>query len=323
MFFTENSFAKTPSVAAKHAAVFDITSGEFIYRKNSRTLVPPASTIKILTAMVIIDRFKTDRVITVPSSVIKVSPYKLYLKPKQKYKVIDLLYALLIRSANDAAHVLAVRSYGSETKFAKAMNAKAEKIGCTMSEFRNPHGLPNEKQRTTAADISLITAFAYKNYPLIREIMSTRKFNFKYYQGEEKRLDNRNKLLIENFKPPVYGKTGYTRRAGRCFTGYIKGKTPVVVTLLNSNARWVDLKKMAAWSHRFYINKILTNKKRMTPVEVRKTQQLLKKLGFLNGKVDGVFGTKTQAAVLKFQSTRKIKVDGIVGQHTMSMLEKN
>lgn len=309
-----------PKITAKYAVIYDLASKQFIYEKNAERKVPPASTVKLLTAMVVLDKWKTDKKITVPKSSNKIPPYKLYLVPNEKYSVLDLLNAMLLRSANDAAHTLAVRSYGSEKKFAKAMNHKAKKLGAFNSNFINPHGLPNDKQIVTAKDMALIVEHV-KNYPVIENIL---KSKIKFFPGplnKQTKLINRNKLLQQDFNPMVIGKTGFTNKAGRCFAGYTKNnKMPFVVIVLNANYRWEDVKKLLIWGNGFYKRQIDKNKIIYKKNKIVEFQKFFIDIGLLDGKADGIFGFKTLAALLKFQGIHNIQTNGIIENATLSKI---
>ncbi len=309
-----------PYISAKAAVVLDVTSNQFIYLKNEHLKLPPASTLKLLTAMIVVDKFRMNKMVTVPSSVISIAPYKLHLRPGDKYKTLDLLYALLLRSANDVAHTLAVRISGSERKFARLMNKKAEIIGLKNSNFKNPHGLPDSHQYVTAKDMALLTNFVRK-YPLLIEVLNKKTKQFKGPGNKKINLISRNKLLFQKFRPKVLGKTGYTRLAGRCFAGFTFGvKTPVVIILLKSKDRWGDLKILAKWADHFYRAKINRNKQLLNQHQIITCQKFLKNIGFLRGEIDGVFGTQTEAAILRLQHKRKLKIDGVVGSKTLNCI---
>ena len=313
---------KIPRITAKASVVYDLTSGVYIFEKNGNALMYPASTVKVLTSMVVLDKWDKDHKISIPGSVKQIEPYKLYLKRGETYKVEDLLRALLMRSANDVAHSLAVRAYGSEKKFAKMMNKKAFDIGAKNFYFVNPHGLPDPQQVITPRDMALITAYV-RNYPLLMKIMSTKKATFPGPGKAKTILVNRNKVLLDNFSPTVIGKTGFTHKAGLCFIGLTdKTETPVVIVLYNTKNRWEDLKKLAKWGDQYYGLRIKENKMLLHPDKVISMQKCLKKLGFYKGEANGNFDNPTEAAIMRFQAANRINVDGIMGQKTYALLYK-
>lgn len=312
-----------PNITARAAAVYDMKSGQWIYEKAAEQSVPPASTVKLLTAMVVLDKWRPDRTVRIPASVSKIAPYKLYLKRGERYPVKDLLYALLMRSANDVAHALAVRAAGSERKFAQWMNRKARSIGAAHSRFANPHGLPDPKQRVTARDMALIAAHA-RNYPLITVILNTRRWKF-YGPGDRVTpMENRNKLLLRGEQPVLLGKTGYTHKAGRCFAGYLnESRVPMAIVVYRSRHRWEDLRKLAAWAGHFYRRRIARNRRLLTRTQVANIQRYLLEKNFFVGAVDGVFGPRTLSGLLRYQHARGLKTDGIIGPRTLAFLEKD
>ena len=317
-----SALPRVPRVTAKAAVVYDVNSGMYLFDKNGGVPMYPASTVKLLTAMVILDKWDPEYKISIPGSVKEIEPFKLYLKRGETYKVIDLLYALLMRSANDVAHALGVRAGGSEKRFAKLMMKKAQEIGAIHCVFRNPHGLPNPEQVVTAREMALVTAYS-RRYPLLRKIMSTVQKVFPGPGKTKTNLINRNKLLTGGFRPMVLGKTGFTQKAGTCFVGYTTGvETPVVIVLYNSPARWEDLKKLAKWGDNYYRVRISENKLLLHPSKVPEIQKKLNRLGYLKKAPSGIIDVDTVAAILKFQSSVKINPDGIMGPKTLALLYK-
>lgn len=312
---------KYPQVNAKASAILDLTSGQYIFEKNADKRMYPASTTKLMTAMVSLDYWKDpDEKISIPGSVKDIEPFKLNLKKGEEYSVRDLLYGLLMRSANDIAHTLGVRAYGSEKKFAKYMNLKAQEIGAFHCNFTNPHGLPDPDQYITPKDMCLITAYT-KKYPLLCDIMATKHRILNGPGRAKTEMTNRNILLVNNFMPTVLGKTGFTQKAGRCFAGYVTGiDTPVVVVVYNSNKRWSDVKKLTIWAANYYKQRIKVNKLLLHKSSVQEFQQDLKKLGLYHGEPTGEFDRESEAAVIRFQAMRRMKIDGVLGAKTMALI---
>lgn len=185
----------------------EISSRRILHGQNQSALLPLASTTKILTAIIIIDDCDLDEEITVPRAAAGTEGSSVYLKAGEVYRVEELLYGLMLRSGNDCAVTLALHHSGSIEKFAQVMNEKAEYLGATESHFVNPHGLPDERHRTTARDLAFISAYAMEN-PKFREIVAC-----KYYEPRNWR--NKNKMLIE-YEGAIGVKTGFTVKAGRC-----------------------------------------------------------------------------------------------------------
>lgn len=203
----------------------------------------PASTTKVLTALLVLEKLPLDRYVTISLRATQVPQTKLGLRPGESYRVSDLLYGLILKSANDAAVALAEAAGGSQEKFVDMMNARARQMGALHSHFANPHGLPsNVSQYTTAADMALIFTQVLKN-DFFRQAI-TLKYRVIYSkEGHRCFLKSHNKILFLNWKRPVFGKTGYTIEAQSCFVGYISRSSDIlVVAVFGCRKRWTDMK---------------------------------------------------------------------------------
>ena len=224
--------ASPPSVSARAAVLMEAKSGEVIFEKNPDASLPMASTTKIMTALVALEQISPKTVVTVPPEAVGIEGSSVYLNAGEKLTVEELLYALLLASANDAAVAIAVAVGGSVEAFAELMNRKAAALGLTATHFVNPHGLDAEGHRTTARELAVIARAALEN-PAFREICSTRRKAIPKDGAENGRwLLNHNKLL--NMYPDCIGvKTGYTKKTGRCLVSAAEreGLTLIAVTL--------------------------------------------------------------------------------------------
>ena len=164
-------------------------------------------------------------------------PTKLYLKPGQSYTRNQLLYALLVKSANDVARVLARDNAGNVSSFAVRMTNRMKELGGTASNFINPNGLPASGQYSTARDMARVARAAYRN-PTLREIMKTRNYDFRYTTGKVVPLRNTNRVL-RTYSFCNGMKTGYTDLAGHCLisSGSYKGRDVIAVVLGSNKAR--------------------------------------------------------------------------------------
>jgi D-alanyl-D-alanine carboxypeptidase (penicillin-binding protein 5/6) len=140
--FTPVSEASFLNITAPSAVLLDTASQRFTYSKTPHLRRQPASTTKVMTALVAYETLPLNRVITIPGFVTSIEPSKIYLRPGERYLVRDLIRATLINSANDAAEVLAIAVAGSMPRFAAKMNAKARAIGCRNTKFVRSSGLP-------------------------------------------------------------------------------------------------------------------------------------------------------------------------------------
>ena len=168
---------------------------------------------------------------------------KLGLRAGETFRVKDLLYGLILKSANDAAVVLAEAVGGSEGRFVEMMNARARQIGAMHSHFANPHGLPSQgPQFTTASDMALIFTHAIKN-DFFRQAITLKYLVIHSREGQSFFLKSHNRSLFLHWKQQVFGKTGYTIEAQSCFVGYIpRGEGILVIAVYGCRKRWTDMK---------------------------------------------------------------------------------
>ena len=230
------------NVSAKSWALYNPDTKSFLGGKNLNMQLPMASTTKIITGLIAIENLNMQEVITVPREAVGVEGSSLYLSEGDRITVQDLVYSLLLQSANDAAEVLALRISGSIDEFAELMNSRAAEIGATDTHFENPHGLDDDDHYTTAHDLALITATALEN-DIFAKICSTYKYTFSI--GEKSRtVVNHNKLL-KKYNGCNGVKTGFTKKCGRCLVSSAKrdGITLVAVTLSAPND-WNDHTKI-------------------------------------------------------------------------------
>jgi D-alanyl-D-alanine carboxypeptidase (penicillin-binding protein 5/6) len=200
-----------PNIVAQSAAVIDSYTGEFLFVKNENALEYPASSTKILTALLVIEAGDLDKPVTVELPDTKVEPSNLELKPGEQYARRQLVYGLMLKSANDVAMALARDNAGSVEAFAEKMNQRAEELGATNSHFANPHGLHEPDHYTTAHDLALIARAAMEQ-PFFRQVVSTIYYTWKSPKGTVYQLRNHNRLL-RHFVGCNGLKTGYTRAA--------------------------------------------------------------------------------------------------------------
>lgn len=248
LFHPIEVFAKH-RVSCRSMIFSDRTKVVRLYGKSVHDRVLPASTTKVMTALLVMEKLPMDKYITVSKRATHPQPTKLYLKEGEKFKVRDLLYAILMKSANDASVVLAEAVAGSEWKFVQMMNKKAKQIDANHTKFANSHGLPTTKvsQYTTAYDMYLIFREAMK-YPFFRDAIKN-KYKTIYSKGGRKfSLKSHNKMLFFDWKRKVYGKTGYTRAAGPCFVGTLqKGESMLIVAAFGCTNRWQDIKHVVSY----------------------------------------------------------------------------
>jgi serine-type D-Ala-D-Ala carboxypeptidase (penicillin-binding protein 5/6) len=239
-------FALVPSyaddISARAAVVIDGSSGNILYAKNPNAKLFPASTTKLVTAMVVLDKLNPEIVVTISANAANTPSVSPHLRAGEKLKVKDLLNIALIRSVNSAAVALAEAVSGSEEAFAKLMNEKAAAIGAENTSYINASGLPGDGQHITAYDLSLIMRAALR-YPMIKEIINTRAQQVYTEGGRKIFVKNTNHLLWSD-EDMVGGKTGYTKAARHCFVcAGQKGDSVLIAAVLGESVRselWHD-----------------------------------------------------------------------------------
>ncbi|MDQ3120653.1 MAG: D-alanyl-D-alanine carboxypeptidase [Verrucomicrobiota bacterium] len=238
-----------PTTRAAAVIVIDARTGEVLYEKNADQQRAAASTQKLLTALLVAERGFLDRPVTVMPTDTYAEPTKLNIKAGDTYQRIDLLRALLVKSCNDVARCLARDAGGNLEGFAQLMNARAQSLGATSSNFVNPNGLPTPGQYSTARDLSLIARAAYAN-PTIRSIVSLPNIVFRFADGRTRELENTNKVLKR--LPYCNGmKTGYTDAAGHCLisSGARPGRDVIAVVLGDNKPNvWTDSAALLSWA---------------------------------------------------------------------------
>ncbi len=231
------------TVSASAAVLIESGSKRRLYAKDITRKVLPASTTKVLTALLVLEKLNLDSYVTISSKAAGIPASKIYAKAGDKYRVRDLLYAALLNSANDAAVALAEAVAGSEKNFVAMMNRRAARLGARNSLFANSHGLPaDDPQYSTAYDMALIFREAMKK-PFFRQAIQARYKKITSYGGKVTLLRSHNKGLFQKWKHDVYGKTGWTQAAKACFVGYFeRDKKVFIIAVFSCSRRWDDVK---------------------------------------------------------------------------------
>ena len=228
-------------VTAQAVYAVDQANGRVLCAKNARMRLHPASTVKLMTALVVLDRSDVEAEVLVSSRAANVEPTKAGLTAGASHSVGELLNVLLAASANDAAVALAEAVAGSEGDFAVLMNKKARDLGMQDSYFTNATGLPNRLQRTSARDLAILTRTAFQ-HPFVKMVMAKKRVTITDDDGRTISRVNHNKLLWRLDHPQVLGKTGYTRSAQHCYAGmaYYDNRR-VSLVILKSRKPWSDI----------------------------------------------------------------------------------
>lgn len=240
----DGSFA--PGLRAAAAILVDANSGAVLYEHLADLPLPPASVTKILTALVILEQGRLDDIVVVSRLAAQTGGYRLGLRAGQRISLGDLLAAVLIRSANDAAVAAGEHVGGGLAGFVALMNEKASQLGMVNSHFANPHGLDEPMHYTTARDLAVLTRVALEN-PTFATLVRSRQVRLTVWSQGRRSLvpqarfvQSHNRLLGQ-----VAGadgvKTGYTDSAGRCLVASAsRGDQRMIAVLLNDPHRWND-----------------------------------------------------------------------------------
>jgi len=234
-----------PDFSAQSVLAIDLASNTTLFEKSPDQPSLPASTTKIVTALVVLDYYPLDEVLTVGD--VSIEGQKMRLAKGEKIRVEDLLYGLLMYSANDAAEVLAQNFVGGREFFIEAMNIKAQELGLVNTVFTNPSGLDGESHTTTARDLITVSRAAMEN-PEFAKIVATQKKTVSSVDGTIiHRLSNINELVGK--VDGVLGvKTGWTEFARENLVTYIKrGDREVMIALLGSQDRFGETEKLIDW----------------------------------------------------------------------------
>ncbi len=225
-------------ISAKASALYEPTNNIFIYEKNGDQRMPMASTTKIMTAIVVAEHCDMDEVVIIGPESVGIEGSSAYLREGDEYTILELLYALLLQSANDAATALAYYTAGGISEFSALMNTEAMSLGLENTHFTNPHGLDDEEHYTTAKDLAVIGAKLMQS-DVLRSMVSTYKKTFTY--GERTRTYINHNKLLRLYDGGVGIKTGFTKRSGRCLVGAAERDDLTFISVtLDAPSDWSD-----------------------------------------------------------------------------------
>ncbi len=237
-----------PYLTAKSYAVVDVDDGRILHSRLPHLKLPPASTTKVMTALLVLEYLPLEMPVVVSKRAANAAPSKAGLKAGVKYTVKDLLRATVVSSSNDAAVALAETVAGSESEFVNLMNKKARQLGMMETKFVNATGLPikNQKQYTTAYDLTRLMRVAIKD-KRVDEMMAIVNTSITGSDGVVLPLKAHNKMLWK--KPKwVKGKTGWTQASRHTFVGtnYERNKS-IAFAMLSSQKPWTDIERLASF----------------------------------------------------------------------------
>ena len=225
------------------AAFLMTAQGDVLYEKNADERLPMASTTKIMTCLIAAENCSASDVVTLTEESAGIEGSSLYLKAGDRVAAEDLIYAAMLRSANDAASALAIHIAGSEEAFADMMNEEAAKIGMENTHFTNPHGLPDDGHYTTARDLARLASCAMRNRTFAKAA-SAKEYVVTVNGNEKRPVKNHNKLLF-SYGGACGVKTGYTKSSGRCLVSAAeRDGVELICVTLDASDDWEDHRRL-------------------------------------------------------------------------------
>jgi len=245
---------------AKTAVIIDADTGRVLWSKDALKPMYPASTTKVMTGLLLIEHCTPNEVITAPKDIKNVGEASMHLQPSERVSMRNLLWAIMLRSANDGCYAAAMHVGGSIPSFAKMMNDRAAQLGCKNTHFANANGLHDKNHWTCAYDLALMGREAMKN-PLFAETVRTFKYKIaRELNQKDLWMVNHNKLLKND--PTTDGiKTGYTVPAGHTFVGSATRNGQRIITALMKSDHWqLDQEAMLNWAYANFDHKTIAHK---------------------------------------------------------------
>jgi serine-type D-Ala-D-Ala carboxypeptidase (penicillin-binding protein 5/6) len=287
-------FGDTPEITAPTAILIDAKTGKVLYEKNADEKHYPASTTKVMTGLLAVEHGKMDEIITIGKNppLIERGSSQIYLITDEQLTMEQLLYALMLESANDAAVAIAEHISGSVDEFAKLMNSKAKELGATNTNFVNPNGLHNDNHYTTARDLAMIAKYAM-TLDKFRSVVKEVKYTIPKTNKQEERnyITNSNKLIWKTYDKFRYEyatgiKTGYTVKAKQCLVGGAKkGDMELISVVMGAEGQNIYSDTVALFEYGFanYQNvEILKKDQIVTSVSVTESEEKINLLAAEN-----------------------------------------
>ncbi|HUV04551.1 MAG TPA: D-alanyl-D-alanine carboxypeptidase family protein [Armatimonadota bacterium] len=294
-----------PIVSAESAILVDAVTGKVLYEKRCRVRRPPASTTKMMTAILALENGELKDTVCASKDACDMQFSSLHLKPGEKMTLSDLLYGLLLRSGNDAAVCVAEHIGGSETKFVEMMNEKATEIGAKDTHFVNPHGLHHAKHYSTAYDLALIARYAIKT-PIFNDIVQTKTARIERSMNPKDAYLKNTARFLWRFDGADGIKTGYTKEAGHCFVGSAtRGAWRLIAVALKSEEAGADTEALLNYGFKHF-----------KQVCFARTNEVLTTAAVSGGVTDkvGLVPEKDLSLVLKQSAKAETKTDIAAGE---------
>lgn len=262
-----NAAAEEPAgLYSTGAVLMDGDSGRVLFSKSGDEFYSMASTTKIMTCILALELGKPDQVVTFSDYAASMPDVQMNAKAGEQYYLKDLLYSTMLESHNDSAAAVAEAIAGDVKSFAKLMNQKAEAIGCTKAHFVTPNGLDGTDEGgdhgITAKELALILRYCVEISSKAEEfieITRTPSYEFQELQGKRHVSCHNHNALLNSYEGAFTGKTGFTGKAGYCYTGAVKkGDKTMIIALLGAgwyphkSYKWRDAKKLLDYGFENY-----------------------------------------------------------------------
>lgn len=304
-------YGENINLSAESYVLMDSNTGRILYERNSHEKMAMASTTKIMTALIALEKGNLKDKVTINMEAVGVEGSSIYLRKDEVITLEDLLYGLMLRSGNDSAVAIALHIGGSVDEFADLMNKKAKEIGALNTNFMNPHGLHHDNHYSTAYDLALITREAFL-YPEFEKIVGTKLYvsdreENNYYQ-------NKNKTIWQ-YKGGDGVKTGYTTKSGRCLVSSAKRKeSRLISVVLRANDWFNDNYKLLDYGFDNF-----------TPYIIYDKNQFMKKIRVEEGNKDylNLVTEKDLFYPLKEEEIKKVKINIVVPEEINAPIHKN
>lgn len=316
-----------PSISAKSFIVQDNKTDKILYSKNETEKMYPASTTKILTALIVLENCKQEDVATASYNAVMSTPEgysTANIQVGEELTIEQLLYLLLIPSANDAANVLAEHVGGSIDSFVSMMNTKLNELGLKNSHFTNAFGMHNENHYTTASDLATIMKYCLKNEDFKKidgqsscTIPATNK-------SEARTYTSTNELIVPSYKNYykylTAGKTGTTTQAKQCLvSSSLRDDLELICVVLGSERRFGDVRNLYEYTYSNYSVKNIVNERDViTNIEVEGATQDTKSLDLLVSKnIPALINNSTSISEIEPEIILNEKISAPIEENTV------
>ncbi len=232
------------NISADKAILVEKETGIVLYNKNCDKKAGMASTTKIMTCIIAIEKMDISSLVTIPKEAVGIEGSSLYLTEGEIFTLYDLLVGLMLESGNDVAVAIALYCSDTVLEFSDLMNNKAKELGMENTHFTNPHGLSDIDHYSTPRDMAILSRYALQN-DTFKEIVGMKKYTIKPQNSEYIRYCfNHNKLLF-NYDGTTGIKTGYTKLDGRCLVSSVeKNGVELICVTFNGQNHWSDHKSL-------------------------------------------------------------------------------